>query len=220
MKRLVIVGNSANSRLARWYFEKDTNFSVVAYAVNRSFLTGREFDGLPVVELENIENIYPPKDYAVFIGIGYKNMNKDRANLFSEMKGKGYSMPNYVSPRCCFLTTEPIGENNFILEDNTIQPFVKIGSNNVIWSGNHIGHESEIGNNNFITSHVVVSGFVKIKNNCFLGVNSTLRDGIVVENETLIAAGSVIMKDTVFQGVYMPARTVMLDRKSSEIKIS
>ena len=51
-----------------------------------------------------------------------------------------------------------IGENCFIFEDNTIQPFVKIGDDVVLWSGNHIGHHAEIGDHCFISSHVVISG--------------------------------------------------------------
>ncbi|MEZ4692278.1 MAG: DapH/DapD/GlmU-related protein [Ignavibacteria bacterium] len=74
---------------------------------------------------------------------------------------------------------------------------MKIGNNVVLWSGNHIGHDVEIDDHNFITSHAVVSGFVKIRNNCFIGVNATIRDGITIAPETLIAAGAIIMKDTV-----------------------
>ena len=140
--------------------------------------------------------------------------------MYYQMKQMGYTMPNYISPKCSYLTEEIIGDNNFILEDNTIQPFVKIGSNNVFWSGNHIGHDVIIGDHNFITSHVVVSGFTKILNNCFLGVNSTLRDNIVIANKTLVAAGAVIMKDTSEEDVYLPAKSILHNKKSTELKIS
>ena len=56
-----------------------------------------------------------------------------------------------ISPR-------PPGDNCFILEDNTVQPFVTIGNNVTLWSGNHIGHDSVIEDDCFISSHVVVSG--------------------------------------------------------------
>jgi sugar O-acyltransferase (sialic acid O-acetyltransferase NeuD family) len=218
-KKLIIIGNSANSRLARFYFEKDLGYEVVAYAVNKEYLTTEVFDNKRVLPIEGLINQYPPGEVDVFVAVGYNKMNRVRENLYLEMKDLGYNLPNYISPRCSFLTEEKIGDNNFILEDNTIQPFVKIGSNNVLWSGNHIGHDGTIGDHNFITSHVVVSGFVQIKNNCFIGVNATLRDGIVIENETLIAAGAIITKNTVEKGVYVPAKTVLLDKKSNEIKI-
>lgn len=219
-KKLVIIGNSPNSRLARFFFETDSEYDVVAYAVNREYLTADTFDNLPNVALEDLEKIYPPQTHDAFVAVGYNKMNKVREALYNATKAKGYKLPNYISSRCSFLTREPIGDNNLILEDNTIQPFVNIGSNNVLWSGNHIGHDGSIGDHNFITSHVVVSGFVKITHHCFLGVNATLRDDITIAPETLIAAGAIIMKDTVEKGVYLPPRTVLFDKKSDEIQIS
>jgi sugar O-acyltransferase (sialic acid O-acetyltransferase NeuD family) len=219
-KKIIIVGNTSNARLAKHYFENDSDYEVIAFCVNMVYISEPMFESLPVIPFEEIETLYPPAKYDVFIAVGYNKMNKIREELYNKCKEKGYFLPNYISSRCSFLTKEVIGDNNFILEDNTIQPFVKIGSNNVLWSGNHIGHDTVIGDHNFITSHVVVSGFVKIENNCFIGVNATLRDAIAIANETLIAAGSIIMKNTVAQDVYVPARSVKLEKKSSEITIS
>lgn len=68
-----------------------------------------------------------------------------------------------------------IGENCFIFEDNTIQPFVTIGDNRVLWSGNHVGHNPTVGDHVFVTSQVVISGACTIGDNSFLGVNATIR---------------------------------------------
>jgi carbonic anhydrase/acetyltransferase-like protein (isoleucine patch superfamily) len=106
-----------------------------------------------------------------------------------------------------------------ILEDNTIQPFVKIGSNVTLWSGNHIGHDAIIEDHCFLASHIVVSGYAHIRNNCFIGVNATLRNSITLAPETLVGAGAIIMKDTVEQGVYLPERAKLSEKKSSEIEL-
>ena len=147
-------------------------------------------------------------------------MNKVREQLYNKTKDKGYFLPNYISTKCSFLTEESIGDNNLILEDNTIQPFVKIGNNNVLWSGNHIGHDVEIKNNVFISSHVVISGFTTIENNCFLGVNSTFRDNIIIEAYSLIGAGACIMKSTERESIYLAPKPFKLDKKSTELIIS
>jgi sugar O-acyltransferase (sialic acid O-acetyltransferase NeuD family) len=219
-KKIIIIGTSNNAKLAAFYFERDTEYSVIGFAVNKQFKNTDLYCSLPVFEIESLVNQYHPSNFYAFVAVGYNNMNKIREKLYNQMKDLGYILPNYVSPKCTFITEETIGDNNFILENNTIQPFVKIGSNNVLWSGNHIGHDVEIGNHNFITSHVVVSGFTKIRNNCFLGVNATLRDGIEIADFTLIAAGAIIMKSTSKEDVYLPARTVLHDKKSLELKIS
>ena len=219
-KSLIIVGLSNNARLAAHFFNMDTPYEVIGYAVNREYKDKDEFHGLPVFETEQLAETHPPSSCDAFVAVGYNDMNVIREGLYHQMKSLGYNLPNYISPRSSFLTEEEIGDNNFILEDNTIQPFVKIGSNNVFWSGNHIVHDVEIGDHNFLTSHVVVSGFTRIKNNCFLGVNATLRDDITIADKTLIAAGAIIMKDTNEEEVYLPAQSTVFKKKSTEIKIS
>jgi sugar O-acyltransferase (sialic acid O-acetyltransferase NeuD family) len=219
-KNLIIIGLSNNAKLAAYYFSRDTNYKVVGFAVDRAYKEVDEFYKLPVYAIEDLDTIYGPDEADAFVAVGYQQMNSIREILYNKIKSMGYFLPNYISPKCSFLTELGIGDNNFILEDNTIQPFVKIGNNNVLWSGNHIGHDVAIGNNNFISSHVVISGFTKIENNCFFGVNSTLRDNITIGNKALIAAGAVIMKSVNPGEVYLGPKAVLFDKSSDELKIS
>jgi sugar O-acyltransferase (sialic acid O-acetyltransferase NeuD family) len=219
-KKVIIVGATSNARLAKFYFETDTDYEVLGFAVNREFVKEKEFQGLPVFALEDLKQKYPVSAIEAFVAVGYNKMNKVREKLYNECKAMGYKMASYISSKCSFLTQIPAGDNCFILEDNTIQPFVKIGNNVVLWSGNHIGHDVTIGDHCYITSQVVVSGFVNIKQNCFLGVNATIRDAITIEAETLIGAGAIIMKSTIEKGVYLPARSTLYEKKSDEIVIS
>ena len=219
-KKLVIIGNTNNAKLAHYYFKNDSVYEVIGFAVDKAYITENTFCGLPVLSLETLLETHPPSEYDAFIGIGYSKMNKIREDKYKHLKALGYKLPNYISSKCSFLTEEPIGDNNLILEDNTIQPFVTIGSNNVFWSGNHIGHDVVIGNHNFISSHVVISGFTSIGNNVFLGVNSTFRDAIRIADATLVAAGAIIMKDTQVGEVHLPARSTLFGKKSHEIEIS
>ena len=98
----------------------------------------------------------------MFVAMSYAKMNAVRAEKYASMKAAGYRLVSYVSSRCSYLSQTPPGDNCFILEDNTIQPFVTIGNNVTLWSGNHIGHDATIEDHCFITSHVVVSGNVRI----------------------------------------------------------
>lgn len=219
-KKVVIIGNTSNARLAKYFFTIDSEYEAAAFAVNKRYITSEKFEELPVTAFEDLPSKYPPSEFEAFVAVGYTDMNKIRERLYNECKEKGYRMANYISSRCSYLSQYQPGDNCFILEDNTIQPYVRIGNDVVLWSGNHIGHDVSIEDHNFITSHVVVSGFVTIKRNCFLGVNATIRDGITIAQETLVAAGAIIMKDTVEKGVYLPARTTLFEKKSDEIKIS
>ena len=218
-KKIIIIGNTTNARLAKWYFDNDSDFEVVAFSVNEKYINEKIWLDIPVVPFENIEKVYLPSEFYAFVAIGYTEMNKIREKMYLQTKEKGYTLPNYISSKCSFLSKNEIGDNNFILEDNTIQPYVKIGNNNVLWSGNHIGHDTVIHDHITITSHVVISGYCQINNNCFLGVNSTIHNEIIIKKETLIAAGSIISKHTKEKGIYVPPRTTKLDKTSDKIKL-
>jgi sugar O-acyltransferase (sialic acid O-acetyltransferase NeuD family) len=219
MSRVVIFGAGDIARLACVYLQRDSRHDVVAFTVDREFRHTDNLMGLPVVPFDEACDRFPAIDHAMFIALSYGRMNKDRADKCAIAKARGYELVSYVSSRCTFLTDEPVGENCFILEDNTIQPFVKVGNNVTMWSGNHIGHDSVIEDHCFITSHVVVSGHVRVGAYSFLGVNSTLRNSICVAPETLVGAGAVIMKDTVHKGVYLPQRAELFSKTSDHIAL-
>ena len=161
---------------------------------------------------ETIEQHYPPDKFEMHIAIGYNTQNTVREKFYNEAKKKGYKLITYISSKCTNYAAS-IGDNCFIFEDNTIQPFVKIGNNCILWSGNHIGHHSVIDNSVFISSHVVISGHCRIGNNSFLGVNSTLRDGIKIAPFTTLGAGCLIVKDTEEGKTYIGTKATELSQK-------
>jgi sugar O-acyltransferase (sialic acid O-acetyltransferase NeuD family) len=219
MAKLVIFGAGDIARLAHHYFTRDSDHEVAGFVVDREFLKGDSYLGLPLAPLDEMTALFPPQTHQAFVALSYTAMNRRRAEKYERLRGLGYSLASYVSSHCTNLTDEPIGDNCFILEDNTIQPFVRIGNDVTLWSGNHIGHDSVIGDHCFISSHVVVSGHVHVHSYCFIGVNATLHNSITIAEATLVGAGAVITKDTVPHGVYVPRRAERLDRRSDQIDL-
>jgi sugar O-acyltransferase (sialic acid O-acetyltransferase NeuD family) len=219
MGKIVIFGNGDIGELAELYFRTDSKHEVVAFVADDEYVKSDTFCSLPLIKLSTLLEKYTPNKFKMFVALSYSNMNKDRAKKYEQIKNMGYTLVSYISSHCTNLTEKKIGDNCFILEDNTIQPFVKIGNNVIIWSGNHIGHESVIEDNCYITSHVIISGHVHIHSFCFIGVNATLHDNIIIAPETLIGAGAVIAKDTIEKGVYLPPKSTLINKKSDEIKI-
>jgi len=206
MRKLIIYGAGLIAELADFYFTTDTNYEVVAFTNAAVFIAQDEFRHKPLVAFEQLENLYSPAEYDIFIAVGYNKTNQIRQARYQEAKQKGYACATYISPRASYYGT-PVGDNCFILEDNTIQPFVTIGNNVTLWSGNHIGHHSRIRDHCFISSHVVVSGNCDIGENCFIGVNSTLRDNIKLERFVVIGSGAIVMKDCPERTLVKPARS-------------
>ena len=219
MEKIIIFGTGDIAQIAHYYFNIDSNYDVVAFTVNKNYITSPQFESKPVVEFETLVEKYPPSEFKLFIALSYAKMNKVREEIYHEAIGQGYTLVSYISSKCTYLSVEKPGDNCFILEDNTIQPFVKIGSNVTLWSGNHIGHHSIIHDHNFISSHVVISGHCEIESNCFLGVNSTLAHKIKIATGTLLGAGVVISKNTEANRVYVANRPIMLEKMSDEVKL-
>jgi sugar O-acyltransferase (sialic acid O-acetyltransferase NeuD family) len=219
MKQLVIFGTGDIAQIANYYFHIDSNYKVAAFTVNEAYLKETVFEGLPVVPFENLETQYPPAQFDVFVALSYAKLNKVRRDKYEEAKAKGYGLASYVSSRCSYMSQFAPGDNCFIFEDNTVQPFVKIGNNVTLWSGNHIGHHSVVHDHNFISSHVVISGHCEIKSHCFLGVNATLHNNVTIAEENIVAAGAIITKNTNDGDVWLPERSKLFQKKSNEIEL-
>jgi sugar O-acyltransferase (sialic acid O-acetyltransferase NeuD family) len=219
MSRLVIFGAGDIAKLAHFYFTRDSDHSVEAFTVDAAFKQADEFCGLPVCAAEDLVARYPPSTHAMFVALSYARMNRVRREKYLRMREAGYTLVSYVSSRCTYLTDQAPGDNCFILEDNTIQPFVTIGRNVTLWSGNHIGHDSIIEDHCFISSHVVVSGHVRIGEGSFLGVNATLRNAISLAPGTLVGAGAVITKDTKPGEVHLAPRPLLHPKRSEDINL-
>lgn len=219
MKKLVIFGNRQFAQLAKYYFEKDSIYKVVAFTVDKDYITEASFEGLPVLPFEGIEEVYSPLEYEIFIAVGYTDMNRLREKKFYEAKSKGYRLATYISSKTNYLSQYKCGENCFVFEGNTIQAYVKIKDNVIVWSGNLIAHHSTIHSHNYISCHVVIAGNCEVESNCFLGVNSAIADGVRIARGTLVGAGAVITKDTEPDSVYVPPRSIKLDKKSWEIDL-
>jgi len=201
-KPLVIFGFGDIAQLAHFYFSKDSEYEVVAFTVDSAYLTDTIFCGLPVIPFEEIAKQYTPDQCELFVALSYSKLNIVRKEKYQAAKAMGYQIASFVSSSATVLNEGCIGENCFIFEDNTIQPFVTIGNNVTLWSGNHIGHHSTIMDHCFIASHVVISGGVEIGEQCFIGVNATLRDHIKVGEKCVIGAGTLLLTDAEPEGVY------------------
>jgi sugar O-acyltransferase (sialic acid O-acetyltransferase NeuD family) len=219
MAQVIIFGIRDLAELAHFYLTNDSEHEVVAFSVNREYLHGdNTFKGLPVVAFEEIETKYSPGSYSFFAPMTQKGMNKERERIYHQIKSKGYDLVSYISSKATVFDNLTVGENCFILEDNTIQPFVSVGSNTVLWSGNHIGHHSRIGDNVFITSHVVISGNCVVEPFCFIGVNAALKENIILGEASFIAMSSCITMNTEPYSVYSGNPAKKIDMSSLKIR--
>jgi len=210
-KKAILFGTSGQTEVMDYLLRVDSVYEVVAFTATKDFIATDTIYGRPLVAFEDIEKKYLPSECEMHIAVGYNSQNKLRRRFYEEAKAKGYKLLTYISSKCTNYASS-IGDNCFVFEDNTIQPFVEIGNNCILWSGNHIGHHTKVFDNVFISSHVVISGHCKIGENSFLGVNSTLRDGISIAPFTTLGAGCLVVRDTEANQTYIGTKSTKLEK--------
>ncbi len=203
-EKIIIIGDGEFAQIAYEYFTHDSSYEVAGFSAEREYLNKYELYGLPVVPFEELENMYDPQKYSVFVAITYTKLNNARKRLYHEAKNKGYKIASYISSRAFVWNNAHIGENCFIFENNVIQHHCSIGNNVILWSGNHIGHRTEIKDHCFLSSQVTIAGYCQIAENTFIGVNSTIANNLKIGKYNFIRPASVILKNTedckIYQG--------------------
>lgn len=211
-KKAIIFGANGQAEVVAHLLNVDSKYEVVAFCCSAKYRERDEIFGKPLVDFENIQEKYPPTEYEMYVSLSYADQNKVRERFYNEAKAKGYTLLTYISSKTTNYA-KSIGDNSFIFEDNTIQPFVEIGNNVILWSGNHIGHHSKVGDHCFISSHVVISGHCIIGENSFIGVNSTLRDGIYIGKYNTLGAGCLMIKSTEDNQIYIGTKATEYIKK-------
>src|SRR5258705_8036894 len=120
MSKVVIFGAGKIADEAYFYLTNDSPHQIVAFTVDRAFLTAEEKLGLPVVPFEEVQNKYPPGDHKMFVAVGYQDLNRFRAQKYAEARAKEYEHVSYVSSHASNLGGVEIGYNCFVLEFATI----------------------------------------------------------------------------------------------------
>ena len=221
LKPLVIFGSAEIAELAKFYFTHDSERKVVAFTVDDAYVQEDQFNNLPLVPFSEVTKKFPPSEYDMHVALSYTRLNRLRQEKYEQAKALGYCLASYVCSKSVVWPDLSIGDNCFILENQTIQPGVQIGNNVMIWSGNHLGHGTVIDDHTYIASHVVISGHCKIGRRNFFGVNSTLRDFCNIGDDCFVAMGASVARD-------MPSGSVALapqadvyeanDRRSRALK--
>jgi len=185
-------GTGKIAECASYYFERDGEYQIVAFCCDRSFLDGSTFAGRPVVAFEDIDHLFPPEEYELFIALGYHQVNQLRRKKFLEGLAKGYALASYSSPQVQGDFT--IGANSLVLDNVSIQPKAQIGNNVFIWGGAMIGHHAVVQDHCWVTGSANIGGLTSIGESTFLGLNSTIGQSVTIGERCLLGANTLVTK--------------------------
>lgn len=217
MEKIVLFGTTEGARLFLFALQEDPAYEVVAFTVDKQYLTEDTFCGLPVVPFEEVTSIYPPDEYKMFVAILSNDMNKLRAKKYTEAKEKGYTLINYVHPQAIVAPGVTIGDNCYISEGVMLRPELTIGNDVIVMAGAFLGHSTIIHDHSYITSRAVVMGAVTIESFCTIGPNATIMEDITIAKECLIGGGCVIQKSTKEREVYKANPATLLPLTSDQL---
>lgn len=205
-KKIVIFGATNYSEMVCDYFEEFTEYHVVAFTVNREFITKDSYYGKRLVCFENIEAIYPPNECDLFIAVGSSRLNKVREILYNIAQQKGYNLPSFIHPNAYIAPKVSIGKNCMIMECAKVLTRTVLGNNIIIWPSGFVSHNNIIKDNAYIVGQT--NGFDEIGENCFLGAGAMIADHIRVAKNNFITMSAVVRKNTEENSIYegFPAR--------------
>lgn len=217
MRDLVLFGRGEFARVARVYFDTDSAYRVVAFAADDIGDAGTdEFEGLPCVDFERLGEHFPPEAADLFVAIGYRRVNRGRAEVYERALEVGYTPATYVSSQAIVSPAATIGRNCFLFEGVIVQPFVTIGDDTIIWSGATVAHDTRVGSHCFLAPRASISGNVTVGDFAFIGNNATVRDGVSLGEATVVGAGAIVKWDTTAGAILRPSGTSALEGRLSD----
>ncbi len=189
---LIIFGTGKIAEAVSYFFERDSEYEICAYIVDDTFLKTSVFLNKPVVPLSECETKYDPKDYKVFVAVGYQSMNKLRTSKYNYFKELGYAFAGYTSPLVKGNYT--VGDNTIIMDGAMIQPCAKFGNNVFVWGGAMIGHHTVIEDNCWLTGGCLIGGLTHIGQSTFVGLGSMVGHEIEIGEKCMLGAGTLACK--------------------------
>lgn len=214
MEKAIIFGADQFAEILYYFLQQEDKVDISAFVVDRQYRQSDVYLGLPLVDFEAVEQMYPPAEHGIYIALGYTNMNAAREIKYRQAQEKGYRILSYIHPSAV-INAKSVGDGLIVMENVTIGYDCQIGDGNVFWANAHVAHHTKMGNFNFFTISVAVAGNIIIGNNCFFGNNCTIKNGIYIADKTLIGAGCYLAQDTHPYEVHVPSRSICLPGKRS-----
>lgn len=202
-KKLVIFGVGDYASLAWYVLTHDSDYEVVAFAVDAAFLQAPAHQGLPVVAFERLAHTHPPDQFELLITLGPRQLNGLRARRYQSAKAAGYRFATWVSSRAITWGDLHVGENCMVYEGAIVKPFARIGHNSVLISGCNVSHHVVVEDHVFVAAGAMVAGGARLCERVFLGLGSMVCDGVVVAPRCMVGAGAVVTANTEPDGLYI-----------------
>jgi sugar O-acyltransferase (sialic acid O-acetyltransferase NeuD family) len=207
MTKIVVFGAGKIADVVHASLAGDPTIEIAGFTCDPAFVTEKTKHGLPLVPFDAIERTFPPDAFAMFVALGYHELNALRAERCAATRAKGYRLVSWVSPRVAIDASTKIGENCLVFEGASVQPYATLGDGVFVWSGAIVAHHATVGDYCWLASNSTVSSSTVLGSHCFLGVNVAIGHGLKIGARCIFGAGAVATRDTAPDGVYIAGDT-------------
>lgn len=218
MEKVIIFGNSLFAELYYDSLTNDSPYEVVAFTVDREYITGDRLFGLPVIPFGDIESVFPPSQHKMIVSVSFQKVNRVREAKYLQAKEKGYELICFISSKASIWPGLVTGDNCSIGANSSVEAFVKIGNNVTVTNSVMIGHHVVLEDHSFVAPGAVILGGVTVGSHCLIGANATIKEGVTIAPECIIGTGVSITKNTIERGVYANRPPELYPKRSDELR--
>ena len=217
-EKLVIIGAGHLANEIVDFIQHYELFDIIGFAVNKDRIQYDEYLGTPVYPIEDLETYIDKSKVKLFLAISwYHNMMGVREAKYNELKERGFTFANVISPRA-MIWSNNIGEGNWICDNVYIGYRATIGNNNVFRACCDVQHYSVIGDNCFIADMSMLAGHVTLGNRCFIGISCAIHNKVKIGEKCVIGGGSVIKKDVPAYSLCIAENATVIQRDEDSIE--
>lgn len=220
-KKLIIIGTGTNGVHVYNMIKYYDLFDVVGFAVDRKYKTQDEFFGLPVYDVENLDQYIDKSTTFVFVALLWNKLNADRRALYERLKAQGYKFANVISPKA--VINSPIEADNCWINDfAVIQNDVVINNDVVIREFALVGTGSVIGSHCFLGVKSTIGGSSNIGEQSFVGINCTVFDNTSIGKKCILGACTAVKRNMPDYSLYKTSSDFVIkqyDEASIENKL-
>lgn len=180
------------------YFDSvgDSDFAIAAFTTDDEYLRSDNFNGLPLVSINQVKSLYPPSQYDMITAVGGYTDMRAHTRYYYQAKQMGYELRTYISRRSIVDPGTRIGENSMVLPFTYLGADCNIAENVIIRQNCYLGHHVVIEPHAFIGVGCNIGGESEIGELSYIAVGAVIVDRVKIGRETLAGAGSVVVSDT------------------------
>ncbi|MDD2310076.1 MAG: acetyltransferase [Desulfuromonadaceae bacterium] len=218
MEKVIIFGNSLFAELYYDCLTNDSPYEVVAFTVDREYITGDSLFGLPVIPFADIESVFPPSRYKMIVSVSFQKVNRVREEKYLQAKAKGYELINYINSKASTWSGLELGDNCSIGPNCIVEAFARIGNNVTVTNSVIIGHHVVLNDHTFVAPGAVILGGVTVGSHSLIGANATIKEGVTIAPDCIVGTGVSITRNTVEKGVYFNRSPELYPKRSDELR--